>query len=176
MENHEMDRLLALAKELWPRFEPTPVTGEAWGFFVSACSYQEVKAAMIVHKRESTDWQPDIGAIARLLEPEPPQVDDIIALCDSWYRRTDDNNRYPTRDDRDKYPLAAKVWALAGGYDALHDQEWAHQRLRSAYKEAMDAQGSHDAYGMVKAITAGEANAFMRQLRDRTSAMREIGA
>jgi len=137
-------------------------------------SYTEVKAALIVHRRESQDWQPDIGAIAKLCEPERPQIDDVIAICDMWYRATDDNNRYPTRADREKYPLACKVWAIAGGYDALHDQSWAHQRLRAAYKEAVEAMATHDAHGLREAITAGEANKFMAELKARM--VKEISA
>lgn len=176
MESQEMDRLLALAGELWPRFKPTPLTGEAWLLMLGHNDYSQVKAAMMVHRRESVDWQPDVGSISRLCDPEPEQIDDVIAICDRWYRMTDDNTRYPTRDERDKYPLAAKVYAIAGGYDALHDANWAHQRLRAAYTEAVEAQASHDAHGLVKAITSGEAKSFMAELQRRMAATKELSA
>ena len=165
MEMDDVDRLVMLAREWYPNWSPTPITADAWYPVIGHHPYPVVAEAMKQQLIAGHYGSPDIGAVARLLMPQGEDVSEVIAVCDRWYRGTDDIQRLPTRAQRDQHPLAAMCWDIAGGYDALHDRAWAHQRLRKAYEEAapvMEQRGQQAALGHARAAIEPE----MRKMLD----------
>ena len=158
MQSSDVDRLVMLAREWWPSWEPTPMTAAAWEPVIGQYEYPVVAEAMRQYLISGSHYgKPDIGAVGRMLAPRVADVDEVIAICDRWYRATDDVDRFPTREQRERHPVAAMTWDMAGGFDALHDKAWAHQRLRKAYEEASVIAEERQRQGSI-AIASGSAD------------------
>jgi hypothetical protein len=165
MNTQDVTRLIALSKELWPTWKPSEVTPEAWLLMIGDYPYEQAKAAVIEHRKETNDFAPNVGAVTRLCQPSLDDAAKVLAICDQWYKMSDDISVHPNREDREKHPVAAMTWDLAGGYGALGDREWAHQRLRKCYSDAAKITNERNVIQRVSAVTSIEANTFMKALQ-----------
>ena len=160
MDADECARLVMFAKVTWPKLNVDEVTLSGWMEYLEPFPYAAAKEAVKQMGMAQADDRyatpPSPAHIAAKLKPRPQGVDGVIAICDRWYTSTDDVTRHPTRDERQQFPLAAKVWQLAGGYDALHDKEWAHQRLRKAYEEALYATQQYEQQTAIAGATTDD--------------------
>ena len=135
----QSDKLVNMAGEWWPAFKPSKASGEAWMIYFRDHTYEAVMLAMLEHHQAGDHYgTPNLKSIIDLLQEPMPDSTAIVAKIDEWYRATSYVSRHPNRQEREEFPLAAECWTLVGGYDAMHNAEWAHKSIQKCYKEAVD--------------------------------------
>ena len=138
MSPSQIAKLVEIASEWWPQFQPTAATADAWFLVLGEFDYEPTARAMREHLVSGEHYgKPDIGAIATKMMPQLADPAEVTAKIDEWYRRTDDVSRHPNREERAQFPVAAEVWDLVGGFHAMHNQSFAHQHIAKAYNTAI---------------------------------------
>ena len=161
MNIQETGKYVALCAAMWPSWKPNAATVDAWHLVLQNTPYGLARDALLIDA--DGDFPPPPGKIVNRCKTKGPDAAEIINVIDAWYAANDDVNRRPNREDEDKHPTAALAWKMLGGYNALHDQAWAHQRIRSVLpqvREIVAQRLNDDRLG----ITSGQAREFMREL------------
>ena len=172
MNIQETGKYVALCAAMWPSWKPNAGTVDAWHLVLKDTPYALARDALLIDAEG--DFPPPVGRIAARCKPKGPDAAEIINIIDEWYRTTDDITRRPTREDKEQHPTAALAWQMVGGYDALHDQAWAHQRIRSVLpkvEEIVKERLNGDRLG----VTSGEAREFVRELSTRQPEPLQLG-
>jgi len=172
MNIQETGKYVALCAAMWPSWKPNAGTVDAWHLVLNETPYGLARDALMIDA--NNDYPPPPGRIAERCKPKGPDASEIINIIDGWYRANDDLNRRPNADDRERHPTAALAWTMVGGFDALHDQAWAHQRIRSVLpkvEEIVKGRLNGDRLG----VTSGEAREFVRELSTRQPEVLQLG-
>lgn len=171
MTRDEVAKYVALCKAMWPSWKDNINTADAWHLALESVPYGLARDALLLDAEG--DFPPPVGRIAARCKPKGPDAAEIINIIDGWYKANDDLNRRPNREDKERHPTAALAWTMVGGFDALHDQAWAHQRIRSVLPQVQDIVKERldgDRLG----ITAGEAREFVSELETRTQKVLQL--
>ena len=172
MNVQETGKYVALCAAMWPSWKPNAATVDAWHLVLKDTPYALARDALLIDAEG--DFPPPPGKVANRCKPKGPDDAAIIAVIDGWYSASDDVHPRPNREDQDKHPTAALAWKMIGGYNALHDRAWAHQRIRSVLpqvREVVAQRVNDDRLG----ITSGDAREFVRELSTRKPEPLQLG-